>query len=106
MHGFESYRVKYKDKFGNPITSEEWGDLISDPGDYKIIKRTHLDHCWVSTVWLGLEHLGGHYFETMVFLLDDCYDIEVMRYSSLNEAEKGHDEMVFKYIDYSPDKDI
>jgi len=42
MHGFESYRVKYKDKFGNPITSEEWGDLISDPGDYKIIKRTHL----------------------------------------------------------------
>lgn len=50
----------------------------------------------VSTVFLGLDHQYGDgpplLFETMVF--GGPLDHEMNRYSTWNEAEKGHQEMV------------
>lgn len=53
----------------------------------------------ISTVFLGIDHnfLGGEpiLFETMVFSDDEDGDEE--RYSTWEEAEKGHKKMVKKY---------
>ncbi|XAI97197.1 hypothetical protein [Dolichospermum phage Dfl-JY45] len=60
--------------------------------------------CWVSTVFLGLDHSAGQgdplLFETMAFLQADASEGSVgepralRRYSSWVEAEAGHAEMV------------
>ena len=70
------------------------------PG-YRIIKQESLpDMVRVSTVWLGLNHSffsaqSPQIFETMIFAkLDQEIDQRRLRYSTLEEAEKGHREMV------------
>lgn len=94
--------IKYTDKLGKPIELMEWGRLISDP-NYKIIKQTTVaDGKWISTVWLGTDHSFGDgeplFFETMVFpKKGDFNDIDLQRYTTLEEAEKGHEEVVKKY---------
>ncbi len=81
----------------------EWAKLIED-SEYKRVAETTLpDGKWVSTVWLGLDHsFGGDkplIFETMVFSRkDDENDLDYQRYSTLEEAQKGHEEIVKKYI--------
>lgn len=48
----------------------------------------------VSTIWLGLDHsFGGDkplLFETMIFEKDDYNDLFCRRYTTWDEAEKGH----------------
>lgn len=63
------------------------------------VAQTHIDKAWVSTVFLTIDHnwYGPNHppvlFETMVF---DCGELseEMMRYSTWEEAEAGHKEMV------------
>lgn len=60
--------------------------------------------CWVSTVFLGLDHNFGSgeplLFETMAFLLDDDgaphlgEPTRLRRYSSWADAELGHADLV------------
>ena len=94
--------MKNFDKNGKEINYEEWGKLLEDK-DYKIIKQETLpDGKKVSTVWLGLDHNFGEgeplIFETMVFSSEgDFSDVDVERYSTLEEAQKGHEEMVKKW---------
>ena len=94
--------MKNFDKNGKEINLEEWGKLFGDK-DYKIIKQETLpDGKKVSTVWLGLDHNFGEgeplIFETMVFSSEgDFSDVDVERYSTLEEAQKGHKEMVKKW---------
>ena len=94
--------MKNFDKNGKEINYEEWGKLLEDK-DYKIIKQETLpDGKKVSTVWLGLDHNFGEgeplIFETMVFPSEgDFSDVDVERYSTLEEAQKGHEEMVKKW---------
>lgn len=114
--GCREYQVTNKnmwyDKEGKPLLStndtsdpkwiEEIGGvekLLSNP-DYKIIKQETLPNGkFVSTVWLGLDHsLTGEaplIFETMVFSEKGKWDeLDMERYATLEEARKGHDEMV------------
>jgi hypothetical protein len=49
---------------------------------------------YVSTVFLGLDHSWGRgpplLFETMVFADDDAHDLICRRYSTWEQAERGH----------------
>ena len=94
------------DRAGLPITMEEWGQL-REIEEYHRVGSTDVGEYWVSTVWLGLNHQFSPHgppliFETMVFLKsqrDDVEDrgladIDVVRYATEEEAQKGHDAMV------------
>ncbi len=98
--------MDWYDKEGQPISIEEWERLHSDM-DYIRVGTTDVGPYWVSTVWLGLDHswMEGSppiIFETMVFLKgqrDDpedrgLADIDVVRYSTLQQAQEGHQAMV------------
>ena len=93
---------KYYNKKGEVINMMEWANLLENK-DYKIIKQEELSNGkWVSTVWLGLNHNFGTgkplIFETMVFPNEgDFSDVDVERYSTLEEAEEGHQELVEKW---------
>jgi len=95
----------YYDKQGLPISMVEWENLFEDH-EYRIVKQEVLENgIFISTVWLGLDHSFGFddklkIFETMVFPSEGDYnDIDTLRYSSLEEAEKGHKELVKKWSD-------
>jgi hypothetical protein len=84
------------DRYGSPITREQFGILFED-SDYKVVaKRKFEGGVEVSTVWLGLDHRFGAgpplIFETMIFAPDPYpYADAQMRYSTLEEAQRGHD---------------
>ncbi len=94
------------DKQGKPIGVTDWAKLVEDR-EYKIIKQETLPNGnWVSTVWLGLDHsFGGEkplIFETMVFSKKGNFlEKDMARYSTLEEAQKGHEEMVKKYSSFT-----
>ena len=85
------------DRDGNPIGLDQLDSIE------KRVAETMLDSCWVSTVWLGLDHafMGGPplIFETMVFpakdgeVTDYC-ELNAKRYSTEAQAREGHDRMV------------
>lgn len=100
-------RPRYYDYDGNPITLDEWCQLFearaTDPDlvRWRVAETVITDEIRVSTVWLGLDHnlarviyedSEPHIFETMVF--GGPMDGECRRYSSAEEAEKGHYEVV------------
>lgn len=62
------------------------------------VKNTEIEGVRISTVFLGLDHSFGSgpplLFETLVF--DGPMDGEMNRYSTWDQAEKGHNEMVAK----------
>jgi hypothetical protein len=97
------------DKHGNPITDTEWADLMQNMPDYKRVAETTLpDGKWVSTVWLGRDlNFSGEgppiIFETMVFpAQNDWGELDMERYSTLEETEEGHQRMVQKWA--APEK--
>lgn len=94
---------RYYDKDGNIIPFDDWSKLYT--GEYKRVAETTLpDGTWISTVWLGIDYSFGMgapvIFETMVFEKDaDSADERDMdRYSTLAEAEQGHQRMVEKWF--------
>jgi len=106
----------YYDKNGKPIGLFEWAKLLEDK-DYRIIKQETLKNSkFISTVWLGLNHNFGEgeplIFETMVFNANKKKkfklgskkeyesigeETDMDRYSTLEEAIKGHQKMVKKW---------
>lgn len=99
--------ARYWDKEGSPIPDVvTWAWLLDKPGYKGIVETTLADGTWISTVWLGLDQRFNHrfnnspplIFETMVFLSQDGLDSQDMnRYSNLEEAEEGHQQMVAKW---------
>ncbi len=90
------------DKEGKPINLMEWAKLCEDPTYRRIEKTTLSNGKWISTVWLGLNHNYGRgkplIFETMVFLnKEDFGEIDMERYSTLKEAQRGHKRMIKKH---------
>lgn len=91
----------YTNEAGNPACIQWAKD--SENVETKIVKQTELPNGkWVSTVWLGLDHsMNGKpplIFETMVFPKKGNYrDEDLRRYSSEEEATKGHEEMCRKW---------
>lgn len=92
----------YYDRDGNPITLEQWRWLFERGEDYRRVATVEVAGCWVSTVWLGLDHnfgFGGppHIFETMAFIgarNGDSTDDIVMRTSTEEEAHEAHARVV------------
>jgi hypothetical protein len=72
-----------------------WTRILGPEGGYRRIRQEDLEHgCWISTVFLGLDHNyipGGSplWFETMIF---DKHGDRVFcdRYSTFQEALVGH----------------
>lgn len=67
----------------------------------RIVKQVSVNGAKVSTVFLGLDHNFSRsgpplVFETMVF--GGPMDQEQQRYSTWEEAEAGHDEMVARMV--------
>lgn len=92
--------ILYFDRKGNPIVDiTQWGKMFEDR-NYQIVKQDKLPNgCFVSTVWLGLDHSHGGteplIFETMVFLKDE--ELAQERYSTEKEALDGHRILLAKY---------
>lgn len=87
---------RYFDRAGLPITVQQWSVLHGDTS-YRVVASTEVGDATVSTVWLGLDHGMGRgpgpvIFETMVF--GGEHDLETWRYTTLADAEAGHDEVV------------
>lgn len=93
----------FYDLDGNKVSYETW-EKIFDSKDRHIAKTDIEDKgVWVSTVWTGLawaldiEEVGGPLiFETMAFSLEDndWDDLGCWRWSSKEEAARGHAEVV------------
>ena len=68
----------------------EWFDDINN----RIVKQEEIGEYGVSTVFLGMEHVGGM-FETMIFTeIDDELDQSFERSHTWDEAEKTHKRIV------------
>ena len=86
---------------GKPVPEPDlmkWGTWMQT-GD-RIVQQDDVDGVKVSTVFLGLDHNFGDgepvLYETMVF--GGKHDGFDERYSTLEEAEKGHKEAVKKFL--------
>ena len=96
-------RNMYYDRSGKPITLLEWGSMFEDRTTKRVAETTLPDGTWISTVWFGLDHRFGDgpplIFETMVFPSKDglLYELDTYRYSTEEEAIKGHEEAVAKW---------
>lgn len=88
------------DKQGKVVPLMEWAKLMED-WDYRRIGLWKGKVYRVSTVWLGLDHNWGNgeplIFETMVFKGKDSMDLDMERYSTLEQAQGGHKAMVAKW---------
>jgi hypothetical protein len=80
-----------------------WGEWMEKRTERRVAKTTLSDGKWVSTVFLGLDHNFTRkgrplLFETMVFpKRGDNNELDMDRYSTWSQAEKGHKKMVDKW---------
>lgn len=103
LKGKKAYRV------GNPLIWAKWSGTA--PLGKQIVKQETLANgLWVSTVFLGIDLAmfpgeKRQLFETMVFIPRKagerfCDSLDMDRYSTWGEAEKGHKKIVEKYNSY------
>ena len=85
-----------------PCDLMTWAHWIETAGGVRRVAEKHIGVSRVSTVFLGLNHAFDDgpplIFETMVFsgpLAETCE-----RYSTWEEAERGHAEMVSRVLAY------
>lgn len=87
---------EFYDKDGKPITMEQWGKLRTNKSYSRIARDEIGKEVTVSTVWLGMDHSWRDdyilIFETKVF--GGERDSQQRRYSTVDEALKGHAEIV------------
>ena len=84
-----------------PVNAAIWAIWFETSMPDRIVARTYIDSdCYVSTVFLGLDHSWGHgpklLFETMVFQNGHSTDMD--RYSTWTEAEAGHEAIVKHHL--------
>ena len=95
-------RQIFYDRQGNPITGERFSEIHDGEGhlDYVIVKQETVGTQWVSTVWTGINTAWFQetplIFETMIFpFSQDPSDLYQDKYSTLEEAEKGHKKAIW-----------
>ncbi len=71
----------------------QWFETVDRTVAHSIIGETH-----ISTVFLAIEHFGGHLFETMIFG-GGGYNLWQQRYYTYDQAEIGHQEAVDMVLD-------
>jgi len=108
-HIIEGYYYKLVGKEIIPCTLQEWGEAREGN---RHVAKTKLkapapskDTVEISTVFLGLDHsMGGGdvpiLFETMIF--GGQHDEYMERYTTWDEAEKGHQEAVLIVLNDQP----
>jgi hypothetical protein len=89
----------YYGRDGRPISLHQWSYLLAN-FEYKVVRRNHLHHAMVSTVWLGLDHgwlEDGRplIFETEIFPQRNrdaraAWQGRQWRWSTEAEARRGH----------------
>jgi len=89
--------IEIRDRQRNRITLDEYVDLFKDD-HYRFVIQSLIDDYYVSTVWLGIPHVGDHgfdyYFETMVFREPTDYEaLDCVRYRTEKEALVGHEKL-------------
>lgn len=97
---------------GTPYLGEnatlEWANDFENTKDRIIAQETLPDGKFISTVWLGLDHQFGIgkplIFETMVFG-ENREELDIERYSTLEEAKDGHKRMVIKFQSVQSNKE-
>jgi hypothetical protein len=90
--------------------AHEWARMFED-SKMRRVAQTSINGLWISTIFLGIDHRYGPgeplFFETMIFRDQDnappeiyfeqiqnwCADYQ-MRYSTWDEAAKGHEQIV------------
>lgn len=87
-----------KDKTVIPVDLMTWATWFEN-GSYRRIAKTELKKGFVSTVFMGIDHNLSDskeklLFETMAFDTGTEYDGDPYRYSTYEEAEKGHTKIV------------
>lgn len=88
---------RYYSRDGTPMSLMEWAHALEP--EKQRVAADELDGYYVSTVWLGLDH-NYHaegpplIFETMVFKQGDAIDLYRARYSTEEEAARGHKQVV------------
>ncbi|MFI0265611.1 hypothetical protein [Streptomyces luteogriseus] len=95
-------RASHLNRYGQAITSEQWGKLAADPS-YVRIGKTELRAgeeavtvVRVSTMWVGINTGSGEIFESVVFRNGDQVDHQ--RYRTEDEAKEGHNALTGDYI--------
>jgi hypothetical protein len=90
---------RFYDLDGRLIAEEEWLKLHSDMA-YRTVCLDVFGSVRISTVWLGIDHSFGSapptIFETMVFGDPECNGM-CWRYETIEEARRGHAEVVGRY---------
>lgn len=103
-------RPIYYDRQGKPMTCLQWAATFEGGPDkreeLKRVAQAFVGPCWISTVWLGIDHRFGKgpplIFETMIFVRPDGpvhpsiqeMDNECWRCSTEAQALAGHDQVV------------
>lgn len=83
-----------------PVDVMEWALWFESHNKERIVQQTTLsDGVFVSTVFLGIDHNFFEkgppiLFETMVF--GGAFDQEMERYSTWEQAEVGHRQMLYR----------
>jgi hypothetical protein len=93
----QEHGIKHWDRSGRPMSMADWCEKFEDPS-YKQIDKYQGRFCFVSTVWLGIDHGYGDkllIFESMVFFFGHGIDCD--RYTTIEEAREGHKRMVKEY---------
>jgi hypothetical protein len=82
-----------------PCTLLEYSKLFDIGNSKRIVRQEYVGKTWVSTVFLSLDHSwrGGPpvLWETMI----ENEEQELIRYTSLMEARKGHKE-IRRFLEY------
>lgn len=87
---------------GLPLQEPDMNKVSEFMENNRILIQTELATCWISTVFLGLDHSHGSsepvVFETLVFpSKDNLSEIDGTRYETRDEALEGHKRFVEKY---------
>lgn len=91
----ENYYYILEDKIAKPVEDMmEWAKYFESAN--RVVKKTKLTYCEVSTVFLGINHAFGNgkpiLFETMIFGGEHNEYCE--RHSTWEEAEAGHQKAI------------
>jgi len=98
--------------YPEPDAARQWGKDFEDSKGRTVGKDELLNGLLISTVWLGIDHSYGQshrpqIFESMVFFPDRSGDeLEMWRYATWEEAERGHKTLVKKYRTYKTAEEV
>lgn len=114
MGGFCGTYILKEGKIAECHDIKEWAEFIENPKN-KRVDYTEVGDCYVSTVFLGIDHGFGSgeplLFESMVFLNrteivkapwggsykhNPAFEEYTTRYATLEEAKRGHRRLVNK----------